>query len=144
MKIGRREFLIGAAAAGRWRKAQPRRTNRSTASAASCGCLSAMWKISPGSTTARCGPRISPCWRSIASIASSLPLGIGYDFLREVTDAYFLFAYPFLLNVPGYNVRAVGLPDAERDRNLETLQYISRASGCARHPLSIGFMDARL
>ena len=54
-----------------------------------------------------------------------LSLGIGYDFLREVTDAYFLFAYPFLLSVPGYNVRAVNLPDAERDRNLETLRFIS-------------------
>src|SRR5580704_9367798 len=54
-----------------------------------------------------------------------LALGIGYDFLREVTDSYFVFAYPFLLPVPGYTVRAVGLPDAERDRNLETLKYIS-------------------
>jgi hypothetical protein len=31
-----------------------------------------------------------------------------------------------LLDVPGYNVRAVSLADAERDRNLESLQYISR------------------
>src|SRR5579884_4254872 len=54
-----------------------------------------------------------------------LAFGIGYDFLRNVTDAYFLFAYPFFLSVPGYNVRAVGLPDAERDRNLETLKFIS-------------------
>jgi hypothetical protein len=55
----------------------------------------------------------------------NLSFGIGYDFLRGVTDAYFLFAYPFLLAVPGYNVRAVNLPDAERDRNLETLRFIS-------------------
>jgi hypothetical protein len=54
-----------------------------------------------------------------------LAFGIGYDFLRDVTDCYFVFAYPFLLTVPGYNVRAVGLPDTERDRNLETLKYIS-------------------
>jgi hypothetical protein len=54
-----------------------------------------------------------------------LALGIGYDFLREVTDSYFVFAYPFFLDVAGYSVRAVGLPDAERDRNLETLRYIS-------------------
>ncbi|HSU56011.1 MAG TPA: hypothetical protein VLT36_18285 [Candidatus Dormibacteraeota bacterium] len=52
-------------------------------------------------------------------------LGIGYDFLRDVTDAYFLFAYPFLLSVPGYEVRAAELPDAERDRNLEMLKFIS-------------------
>jgi len=54
-----------------------------------------------------------------------LAFGIGYDFLREVTDAYFLFAYPFFLSVPGYNVRAVNLPDAERDHNLEMLKFIS-------------------
>ena len=55
----------------------------------------------------------------------NLSFGIGYDFLRAVTDAYFLFAYPFLLSVPGYSVRAVNLPDAERDRNLEMLRFIS-------------------
>ncbi|HUK16633.1 MAG TPA: twin-arginine translocation signal domain-containing protein [Bryobacteraceae bacterium] len=54
-----------------------------------------------------------------------LAFGIGYDFLREVTDAYFLFFYPFVVSVSGYNVRATGVPEAERDRNLETLQYIS-------------------
>ncbi len=55
----------------------------------------------------------------------NLALGIGYDFLTSVTDAYFLFAYPFLLSVPGYNVRVPQLPDAERDRNLEMLRFIS-------------------
>ncbi len=55
----------------------------------------------------------------------NLSFGIGYDFLRNVTDAYLLFSYPFLLSVPGYNVRASGLPDAERDRNLEILKFIS-------------------
>ena len=55
----------------------------------------------------------------------NLGLGLGYDFLQDVTDAYFLFAYPFLLSVPGYDVRAEGLPDAERDRNLEMLKFIS-------------------
>ena len=55
----------------------------------------------------------------------SLALGIGYDFLRQVTDAYFLFAYPFFVSVPGYKVRAVNLPDEERDRNLANLKFIS-------------------
>jgi hypothetical protein len=54
-----------------------------------------------------------------------LAFGIGYDFLRDVTDAYFVFAYPFFLDIPGYSVRAVGLPAGERDRNLETLRFIS-------------------
>ena len=55
----------------------------------------------------------------------NLAFGIGYDFIRNVTDAYFLFTYPFLLEVPGYKVRVRQLPDAERDRNLEMLKYIS-------------------
>ncbi len=55
----------------------------------------------------------------------NLSFGIGYDFITNVTDAYFLFTYPFLLAVPGYNVRAANLPDAERDRNLEMLKFIS-------------------
>jgi len=54
-----------------------------------------------------------------------LAFGIGYDFLRQVTDAYFLFTYPFLLSVPGYNVRVPQLPDEERDRNLAMLRFIS-------------------
>ena len=55
----------------------------------------------------------------------NLAFGIGYDFIRNVTDAYFLFTYPFLLSVPGYNVRAPQLPDAERESNLEMLKFIS-------------------
>jgi hypothetical protein len=55
----------------------------------------------------------------------NLSFGIGYDFLQNVTDGYFLFAYPFLLSVPGYNVRVPQLPDAERDENLEMLRFIS-------------------
>jgi hypothetical protein len=55
----------------------------------------------------------------------NLSLGIGYDFLQNVTDAYFLFAYPFFLSVPGYNVKVPQLPDEERDKNLEMLKFIS-------------------
>lgn len=56
----------------------------------------------------------------------NLSFGIGYDFLQNVTDGYFLFAYPFLVSVPGYeNVRVPELPDVERDRNLEMLRFIS-------------------
>lgn len=57
-----------------------------------------------------------------------LAFGIGYDFLRDVTDAYLHFAYPFLLSVPGYSVRAKGLPAEEQARNLETLRFISDAA----------------
>ena len=55
----------------------------------------------------------------------NLAFGIGYDFTRNIKDAYFYFAYPFLLSVPGYNVRATNLPDAERDNNLAMLKFIS-------------------
>jgi hypothetical protein len=54
----------------------------------------------------------------------SLTLGLGYDGGSGIVDSYLYFAYPFLVSVPGYNVRAVGLPDAERDRNLEMLRFI--------------------
>ncbi|HEY4065100.1 MAG TPA: hypothetical protein VGM30_24515 [Puia sp.] len=56
----------------------------------------------------------------------NLALGIGYDFINHVTDGYFLFAYPFLLSVPGYAVRVPQLPEAERDHNLQQLQYIGK------------------
>jgi len=55
----------------------------------------------------------------------SLSLGIGYDFLQNVTDGYFLFPYPFFLSVQGYNVRVPQLSDSERDKNLEMLRFIS-------------------
>ena len=55
----------------------------------------------------------------------AMTLGVGYNSPRGITDSYFYFAYPFLLDVPGYNVKAVGLDDAERDRNLEMLKYIA-------------------
>ena len=55
----------------------------------------------------------------------NLTLGLGYDFARELRDTYFYFAYPFFLSVPGYDVRAVPLPDTERDLNLAMLRFIS-------------------
>ncbi len=58
----------------------------------------------------------------------NLTLGLGYDFTRQIRDCYFYFAYPFLLAVPGYQVRAVGLPDADRDENLAMLRFISETA----------------
>ena len=68
----------------------------------------------------------------------NLALGIGYDFLNRVTDAYFLFAYPFLLSVPGYTVRVPQLPDAERDRNLEMLRFIARETAARGMHFQLG------
>lgn len=55
----------------------------------------------------------------------NLGFGLGYDFTSNITDCYFHFAYPFLVQPEGYDVRALPLPDDERARNLETLQFIS-------------------
>lgn len=45
----------------------------------------------------------------------NLSLGLGYDFPRAVRDAYLYFSYPFLLSVPGYDVRVRGLAEGEQD-----------------------------
>ena len=55
----------------------------------------------------------------------NLTLGLGYNSPRRVPDSYFYFAYPFLVSVAGYDVRADGLPDEERERNLAMLRWIS-------------------
>lgn len=51
--------------------------------------------------------------------------GFGYDFPKGVTDDYFHFPYPYLLDVPGYDVRVVPLKEGERERNLQMLQFIA-------------------
>lgn len=61
----------------------------------------------------------------------ALTLGMQYNYPygnEFITDTYFYLAYPFLVSVPGHDVRAVGLSDEERDRNLETLKFIGRAA----------------
>ncbi len=68
----------------------------------------------------------------------NLSFGIGYDFLQNVTDAYFLFTYPFLFAVPGYNVRVPELQDGERDRNLEMLKFISEQTVARGMEFQIG------
>ncbi len=55
----------------------------------------------------------------------NLAFGIGYDFIRHLTDGYLVFSYPFLLDVPGYSVRVPQLPNSERDLNLEMLKFIA-------------------
>ncbi len=68
----------------------------------------------------------------------NLSLGLGYDFLQNVTDAYFLFAYPFFLSVPEYNVRIPQLPDTERDSNLEMLSFISEQTAARGIQFQLG------
>lgn len=71
-------------------------------------------------------------WRSYLDTLASqrfnrfnLAYGIGWDFPRNVTGDYFHFAYPYLLDVPGYDVRVLPLAKGERERNLEALRFIS-------------------
>jgi hypothetical protein len=68
----------------------------------------------------------------------NLSFGIGYDFLQNVTDGYFLFVYPFFLSVPGYNVRVPQLPDAERDKNLEMLRFVSEQTAARGIQFQLG------
>ena len=71
-------------------------------------------------------------WRRYLSMLATqrfnrfnLAFGLGYDAPNRLRDTYLYFAYPFLLGVPGYDVRATNLPDAERDQNLEMLRFVS-------------------
>jgi hypothetical protein len=70
-------------------------------------------------------------WRSYLSmlVASrvnrvSFTMGMGYNYASGITDGYFVFPYPFFVAVPGYEVTAKGLSEAERQNNLRTLQFI--------------------
>jgi hypothetical protein len=68
-----------------------------------------------------------------------LAFGLEYDFPKGVTSDYLHFPYPYLVDVPGYDVRVVQLaaPDgkvlaapvplsaAERERNLEALRFVA-------------------
>jgi hypothetical protein len=68
-----------------------------------------------------------------------LGYGLAYDFPRGVTDDYLHLPYPYLVDVPGYNVQVlqlrapdgaalpapVPIADSERGRNFEMLQFIA-------------------
>ncbi|MBI1292456.1 hypothetical protein GC173_14650 [bacterium] len=59
----------------------------------------------------------------------ALTLGMQYNYPygnEFISDAYFHFAYPFLVAVPGHAVSVAGLADCEREKNLETLKFIGR------------------
>ncbi len=68
-----------------------------------------------------------------------LAFGLEYDFPTGVTSDYLHFPYPYMVNVPGYNVRVmqlaaadgtvlpapVELSDSERKMNLDALKFIA-------------------
>ncbi|HXE09408.1 MAG TPA: hypothetical protein VN612_16005 [Acidobacteriaceae bacterium] len=57
----------------------------------------------------------------------AMTFGLAYDFPRGVTDDYFHLPYPYLVDVPGYEQVHIepALQPGERQRNLETLQFIA-------------------
>ena len=58
-----------------------------------------------------------------------LAFGMQYNYGADKhggTDNYLCFIYPFLFDVDGFNVRAEGVSDAERHRNLEALKFVAR------------------
>ncbi|HEX4635333.1 MAG TPA: hypothetical protein VH189_04075 [Rhizomicrobium sp.] len=66
-------------------------------------------------------------------------LGFGYDFPKGVTGDYLHFPYPYLVEVPGYNVTITpALPVGERDRNLDTLKFIARETGARGLEFQLG------
>ena len=69
----------------------------------------------------------------------SFTLGIGYDFPKGVTGDYFHFPYPYLVEVPGYNVTITpALPIGEREKNLDTLKFIARETGARGLEFQLG------
>jgi hypothetical protein len=75
-------------------------------------------------------------WRDYLTMLASnrfnrfaLTLGMGYNYPYHnpwITDVYFYFPYPFLLQLDGYPVDVKELPVEERVANLETLKFIGR------------------
>lgn len=75
-------------------------------------------------------------WRDYLSMLAAnrfnrfaLTLGMGYNYPYHnpwITDVYFYFPYPFLLDLDGYDVRIRELSREEREANLETLKFIGR------------------
>lgn len=60
----------------------------------------------------------------------NLAFGFGYDFPKGVTGDYFHFPYPYLVEVPGFDVKITpALPPGEREKNMEMLRFIARETG---------------
>lgn len=73
----------------------------------------------------------------------SLGFGLAYDYLidKRVTDNYFCFLYPFVVSVPGYDVEVAGLTEAQRQHNLESLQYIAATASQRGLEFSLGLWN---
>ena len=59
----------------------------------------------------------------------AINLGIGYDYPYHnniLSDVYLHFAYPFLVDLPEYGIRVDGMPEVERQQNLDAFKFIGR------------------
>ena len=75
-------------------------------------------------------------WRDYLSMLATnrfnrfaLTLGMGYNYPYHnpwITDVYFYFPYPFLLQLDGYAIDVKELSSEEREHNLEMLRFIGR------------------
>ena len=66
-------------------------------------------------------------------------LGFGYDFPKGVTGDYLHFPYPYLVQVPGHDVKITpALAPGERKKNLETLKFIARETGARGLDFQLG------
>lgn len=66
-------------------------------------------------------------------------LGFGYDFPKGVTGDYLHFPYPYLVEVPGYQVTITpSLQPGERQKNLDTLKFIAAETGARGLEFQLG------
>lgn len=70
-----------------------------------------------------------------------LAFGIGVEYGHDpgVTENYLLFSYPFLVDLPEFPVRVVGLSAGERDANLAALRYASSEAARRGIDFFVGF-----
>lgn len=76
----------------------------------------------------------------------SLTLGIEYDYPYHnnlISDVYLHFPYPYLMALPGYDIRVVELPEAERDANFDMLRFIGREAKRRGLDFQIGLWTQR-
>lgn len=69
----------------------------------------------------------------------ALGIGVEYGHDPDVTENYLLFAYPFLVDVPGFDVHVAGLDPAERAANLDALRSASSAAARRGIDFYVGF-----
>ncbi|MGC9199331.1 MAG: hypothetical protein ACP5E5_10410 [Acidobacteriaceae bacterium] len=85
----------------------------------------------------------------------NLAFGFGYDFPTGVTGDYFHFPYPYLVDVPGYDVRVVRLASPEgkelsapvplaaeeRERNFEMLRFVAHETAARGLEFQMGIWN---